>query len=382
MNRPDTKSLVQFRPQAVLPLLLTLTFTAAAFAADPPGVDITNGQIKAHIYLPDTKNGYYRSTRFDWSGIITNLEYKGHVFYTPWFDKTDLNVYDLGYEGQSVISAPFTAMVGPGEEFNHDGNTGTGFSALGFTEAKPGGTFLKIGVGVLRKPMAGEPPIPVRPVNNGPARAGAAPDPDRYDHSRLYEIVDSGKWTVKIAKDSVEFTQVINDDLSGYGYVYKKTVRLVQGKPAMTIAHTLTNTGKKPIQGTVYNHNFLVVDGKGPTEGTTITVPFQIQSPRPPTAGLLEVRGNQLVYLKTLTDQERGQATLRGFGDTAADYDIRVENKAAGAGYHVTGDKPVANIAVWSIRTVTAIEPFVPMDIAPGKSFDWTLSYDYFTTGK
>ncbi len=340
-------------------------------AADPPSAEISNGQIKAKIYLPDARSGFYRSTRFDWSGIIGSLQYGGHTFYGPWFYKVDHSVYDFNYDDKGVVSADFTAMVGPGEEFNTDG------AAVGFADAQPGGTFVKIGVGTLRKPLAGEAPDPPRPT---PPAARGPLNPDRYDHSRTYQIVDPGKWTVKKNKDSVDFTHELADAADGYGYVYHKTIRLLAGKPQLVIAHTLRNTGAKPIQTTVYNHNFFTLDGEGPSEGLTITVPYQIQSPRPPTQGLLETRGNQLVYLKTLADKDRGTGTLAGFGDTAKDYDIRVENKKIGAGYHVIGDRPLSNVALWSIRTVMAVEPYIAMSIDPGKEFTWALTYDYFMT--
>jgi hypothetical protein len=335
------------------------------FGAEPPAAEIGNGQIKAKIYLPDPVNGFYRSTRFDWSGAVGSLEYKGHNFYGPWFYRIDPGVYDLGYDEKGVISAPFTAMVGPAEEFGTEG------AALGFAEAKPGGTFVKIGVGVLRKPQSGEAPLPPPP----PARGNS----DRYDHSRTYTLVDSGKWTVNKKRDSVEFTQVLDDAADGYAYIYRKVIRLVAGKPQMVIEHSLKNTGKHPIQSTVYNHNFFVADREGPSQGLTITVPFPIESPRPPTAGLLEVRGNQLTYVKTLENEDRATAAIRGFGDTAKDYDIRVENKKLGVGYRVTGDKPLSNIAVWSIRTVNAVEPYISMSIEPGSEFTWNLNYEYYT---
>lgn len=346
-------------------------------AADTPSVAISNGQIKAKIYLPDAKNGFYHSTRFDWSGVVGSLEYKDHTFYGPWFYKVDHSVYDFNYDDKGIVSADFTAMVGPGEEFNTDG------TALGFADAQPGGTFVKIGVGVLRKPPAGEPPDPPRPappLGRG-AVAGRGPlNPDRYDHSRTYTIVDPGKWTVKKNKDSVEFTHELTDAADGYGYIYRKVVRLVPGKPQLAIEHSLKNTGAKAINTSVYNHNFFTLDREGPSEGLTITVPYQIQSQRPPTQGLLETRGNQLVYIKTLTDKDRGTATLGGFGDTARDYDIRVENKKLGAGYHVVGDRPLSNVALWSIRSVMAVEPYITMSIDPGREFTWSLTYDYFVT--
>src|SRR6476620_6395555 len=114
-------------------------------AADPPTATISNGEIQAKIYLPDAKDGFYRSTRFDWSGVISSLVYKGHEYYGPWFQRVDPKAYDFVYEGADVVASPFSASMGPTEEFQTNGK------ALGFDEAKAGGTFIKIGVGVLRR---------------------------------------------------------------------------------------------------------------------------------------------------------------------------------------------------------------------------------------
>lgn len=350
---------------------LATIIAGSLHAAEPPTAEITNGEITARLYLPDQSKGFYRTTRFDWSGVIGSLTYKGHEFYAPWYYRVDPAVYDLGYDDKGVISAPFTAMVGPGEEFGTDG------AALGFAEAAPGGTFIKIGVGILRKPQAGEPPVPPPPARGPGAGRGG---PDRYDHSRTYAIVDTGKWRVKKDKISVEFEHELTDPTTGYGYLYQKTVRLVPGKPQLVIEHRLRNTGEKTINSTVYNHNFFVPDHEGPSQDFTITAPFQMEPTRPPTAGLLEIRGNKLVYLKTLTGEERATAAVKGFGDTAKDYDFRVENKKLGIGYHVTGDRPLSSVAIWSIRTVNALEPYIAMSIEPGKDFTWNLTYEYFTT--
>jgi hypothetical protein len=93
---------------------------------------------------------------------------------------------------------------------------------------------------------------------------------------------------------------------------------------------------------------------------------------------LLELCGNQLVYLKTLENEDRATAAIRGFSNNARDYEIRVENKKLGIGYRVTGDRPLSNIAVWSIRTVNAVEPYISMSIEPGKEFTWNLTYEYY----
>jgi hypothetical protein len=322
-----------------------------------PSVEISNGEIQAKVFLPDAKKGFYRATRFDWSGIITDLRYKGHVFYQPWFYKIDYDAtergkpnYDFGYDDTGVVSAPFTAMVGPGEEFN------TNRTALGFDEAKVGGTFTKIGIGVLRKA-----------------------DDSRYDHSKTYEIVDGGKWKIKKAKDSITFTQTLSDPSSGYAYVYTKTVRLVKGQPVLMLEHSLKNTGKKTIESTVYDHNFFTLDHTPPGPGLVVKFPFKLESARPPDPNFAEIKGNDLVYIKTLTGKDRVTSMFTGFGPTAADYDFREENEKIGAGVRIQGDQPITNLALWSIRTVMAIEPYITMKIEPGAEYKWNLKYTYYT---
>ncbi len=318
-------------------------------AADPPQIELTNGQIRIKVYLPDAERGFYRGTRFDWSGVIASLEYNGHTYYGPWFDRVDAKVHDFQYQGAEIIASTCSGAVGPVEEFQTDG------TALGFKEAKVGGTFIKIGVGVLRKDAA------------------------QYDFVKQYEIVDRGEWTVKQGRDYVEFTQKLVDPSSGYGYLYRKTLRLAPGKPEMTLEHSLKSIGRRPIQTSVYDHNFLVLDKQPPGPDFSITLPFAIRALQPPPAGLAEIRGNQIVYLKSLQGEDVVEIPFEGFGASAADNEIRVENRAVGAGMTVTGDHPLSSMNFWSIRSVLAMEPFISMNIPPGGEFTWKWSYRYYT---
>jgi hypothetical protein len=327
-------------------MLITGLIAGCCYAADYPQRQLNNGQIRVTVNLPDAAKGFYKGTRFDWSGVIENVEYQGHSYYGLWFQKTDPAVHDFEYRGEDIVAGPCTAITGPAEEFG----------VLGYDEAKPGGTFVKIGVGALRKSGEG-----------------------RYDQFHVYEIADGGKWTVEPRADSVEFTQDLNDAGSGYGYVYRKVVRLTPGKPQLTIEHSLRNTGKRAIENRVYNHNFLFIDRQPPGPGVSITVPFQIKTDRPPDAKLAEVRGNQIVYVKALQDRDRATTPIQGFGDSAKDYDVRVESQKAGAGVRVTGDRPLASESLWSIRAPLAVEPFTALNIAPGSEFTWKLTYDYYT---
>jgi hypothetical protein len=363
---------------------MAFVLAAVLVAQGQPSHQITNGEITATIYLPDAKNGFYRTTRFDWSGAIGSLKYKGHEYYGIWWSKIT-DIYDFGYEGpnKDVISADFTAMVGPAEEFG----------ALGYNDVPPGGLFVKPGIGVLKR------------------------DEMNYNHSRPYGIANGGKWDVKTARDSVEFTQTLSEPSIGYGYVYTKVVRLTPGRPQMTIAHVMKNTGSKPIATNVYNHNFTTIDRQPIGPDLEITVPWQMtraagrgrgpaapgasgrqgpppvdpyaplaagarigsQCGQPQMQALASPQGNKIVYSKVLEGAECYQTSFTGFGAEAKDNDIRIENKKTGAGVHIRGDRPLSRFGYWSIRTVVSPEPFIDLNIAPGARFEWTYTYDYYT---
>ncbi len=372
--------------------IISVAVVVSASAQTHPSHQITNGEITATVYLPDAKRGFYTTTRFDWSGAIGSLKYKGHDYYGTWWSKIT-DIYDFGYEGpnKDVISADFTAMVGPAEEFG----------ALGYNDVPAGGLFVKPGVGVLKR------------------------DEMNYNHSRPYVIANGGKWDVKPSRDSVEFIHTLSEPSINFGYVYTKVVRLTPGKPQMTISHVMKNTGSKPIVTNVYNHNFTTIDKQPTGPDVEITVPWQMtraagrgagparqggvpgttaapartgQPPVDPYAplaagermgtqcaqaqmrSLADPQGNKLTYSKVLEGAECYSASFTGFGAEAKDNDIRIENTRVGAGVRITGDRPLTRLGYWSIRTVLAPEPYIDLNIEPGQQFTWTYTYDYYTT--
>lgn len=331
-----------------IPILVFLVLSMSANGQKPPQAEITNGVIRANLYLPDAKVGFYRGTRFDWSGVVNRLQYQGHDYYGPWFTKTAPKVHDFIYDGPDIVAGPCSASMGPVEEFSTDGK------ALGYQDAKAGGTFIKIGVGVLRKP-----------------------DQAEYDNYRLYEIVDPGKWRVSRKSDSVEFVQELLDRSSGYGYEYIKTVTLVPGKPEMLIAHRLKNTGKRPIESDVYDHNFLVLDRQPTGPAFEIRLPFDFRPEQPLDPKMAEKLGKVFAYRRLLQNQDTVATTFLGYGPSPADYSITIDNRKVGMGMNISCDRPLSSLSLWSIRSVLAMEPYIKMSIAPGQEFGWTYKYSY-----
>lgn len=316
-----------------------------------PAVTISNDQIAAKIYLPDAQKGFYKGVRFDGAGMIGSLTYKGHDFYVPWFGGMSPSVRDFVFQDGKAIAGPNTAATGPVEEFNAEGG------ALGYAEAKPGGVFVKIGVGVLRRL-----------------------DDAAYAPFRQYPLVDAGKRSNVVKPDYVEFTHEVADPGTGYAYHYVKTVRLLKDQPVMLLEHVLRNAGSKTITTQVYNHNFLNIDGTGTTAGLELSTAYQFAVDKPPEAQLAEVVGNRFVYLDAPTTEQRVTAALNGFGTTASDNGFHIVHRNLGAGVRISTDQPLTRAFLWSIRPVMSIEPFIRMSIAPGESFKWSSRYEYEVT--
>ena len=323
--------------------------SAQTYPGSYPQAEISNGVLRATIYLPDAEKGFYRGTRFDWAGVIASLEYKGHSYFGPFFEKFNPAVSDVVI-GDPVEAGINSAASGPVEEFisRADG------TVLRYDEAKPGEAFCKIGVGALRK------------IDDAP-----------YSSYVNYAILNSGKRTVETGADFVEFTQEV-DCGSGYAYVYSKTIRMLKNEPVMTIAHRLVNTGARPIETQVYDHNFLTIDHQ--STGPDVTIGFAF-SPKPTDKldPLAEIRGNQLHFSKEFKGSDTFYGEFTGFGNTDKDYELRIENQKTGASVEVRADRPLVNLGVWAVRTVVAPEPFIQIDIPPGKEFTWTYTYRFYS---
>lgn len=312
-----------------------LLFAAAACAQDYPGARITNGLITADLYLPDPVSGSYRGTRFDWSGIIRSLTYQGHNYFGQWYEKHDPLIHD--------------AITGPVNIFDNAG------PATGYAEAKPGQTFVRIGVGRVERP-----------------------DEQAYREVHTYKVIDPGKWRIRKRKNSIQFTHRLSDKRAhtGYGYTYSKTVTLVPGKPQMVLSQEIKNTGSKPIDTTVFNHGFFQIDGEPAGPGLVWTFPFTPRTTRD-FSGMAAIEGDRIVYLRELKPGERVLAPIEGYGPTAQDHRFTVENRKTGAGVRVAGDRPISKLTFWSRRMAYSPEASIHLHVAPGHTEKWETKYEF-----
>jgi hypothetical protein len=325
--------------------LALMALFAQVSLAQPPQSHIANKQLRVKLFLPDAKNGFYRGVRFDWSGVIGDLEFSGHHLYLPWFAALDPEAQDVVFKEDKIVAGTNSAMTGPAEEFQ---------TPIGYESARPGQTFLKVGVGLLRK------------IDDKP-----------YRFTTHFELVDGGRWTVHKTAKTITFTQVLANKDADYGYIYTKTIRLIGNTSQLVIEHRLVNTGKLPIATKLYDHNFLTIDGIQVGPGYSISVPYKLEPTRLPDSKFVKIDGSTATYMDSLKGQDRVAFGLQGFSAASKDYHFVISNQTAKIQVLITGDHPLANASVWSIRSILAVEPFIDILADPGKDDHWSYTYTY-----
>lgn len=299
-----------------------------------PEAEISNGVLTVNFFLPDINNGYYRATRFDWSGNTSNLDYNGHSYYGKWYDKYEPTIHDV--------------VMGPVEEFG----------PVGFSEAKTGEGFIKIGVGALTKP-----------------------DDTPYNSFKLYKIDNPGKWKVKKRSSEISFLHKLKD--GDYGYTYIKTVRLTEARPEMVIEHTLINNGEKSIETSVYNHNFLMIDKEPTGPNYKIVFPYEVSGECRGTGESIRFEGNTIKLLRNLTKGESiFCGNIVGIEKNSDNYNITVENTRTGAGVRITSKESLSKLVFWASPTTVCPEPYTDIKLEPGNRYSWSINYEYYMTNK
>jgi hypothetical protein len=315
---------------------LSLAFAAVcllpvvALAEEFPRHVLARGDLKLTLYLPDAARGYYRGTRFDWSGVVALGEWKGHTFFGPWKTGHDpLNHDDI---------------AGAVEEFGI-------VLPVGYADTKVGTPFVKIGVGLLEKIEEKE-----------------------YRFWYPYKLVKPGEWTVTTGDDRVTFVQDLMSP-GGHGYHYTKTVRLAKDGDGFAIDHVLKSTGTRPLVTDHYCHHFLVFDRQPVGPDYEVEFGFDPKLKKPMEGA--ELKGRRLAFTEVIPDGKSVMAELTGWTGKALENQFTARNKKTGMEVHVRGDKPLTKFNCWSVRTTMCPEPFIGINVQPGKEMSWTTEYTF-----
>jgi len=313
-------------------LILSALATAHAVEADPPAVTLGDDDgLRAEVLLPDAANGFYRGSRFSWAGMIRSLQCDGHRYFAAW----------------SSGEEPFTNHgAGPATEFDlPDPETGI-VAPPGFAEAGPGGLFLKIGVGWLRRDNEAQ-----------------------YHPFRPYEIADAGTWRVGREGNTVTMTH----DLpvrNGLGCLYRKEISLDPLRRALTITETVRNIGTRMIDTVGYCHNFLNLDGTPISRAYCFSM-IPALDPAEPLPPVLQRRGEQWIFSDVLTDQLfLAFPTPEGSG-----FRVRVHNNVTGGRLEIRTSEKIRAFRLFADPAVLCPETFVAARLLPGEEKTWSWQY-------
>ena len=248
-------------------------------------------------------DGFYRGTRFDRSGVFDSIVFKGVEYADRWFEGYDPFRHDT--------------VCGPAEEF----------SANGFESAAPGEAFLKIGVGLLKRP-----------------------DDEAYDRFRLYELSDEGDWRIEKSPGGVAFRQI----LPGW-YDYRKDI-CCTGPDSFEIRHSLDSLGPV-LDGEVYNHNFWTLGNLGVGPDRMLDVAFRPEGSWRAQHDSVALSASGLRFSRKLVEGESVyMGNMHAAGASSTPYALIL--REASRGVSISGDTALSHIVFWANHRVACPEPY------------------------
>jgi hypothetical protein len=197
---------------------------------------------------------------------------------------------------------------------------------------------------------------------------------NEYMFMHRYNIVDHGKWKTKNGPDWVSFSHELSSK-DGRSYLHEKKITLRSNVPGFDLWHKLTNTGKLPIDGTTYNHNFIMIDGDLIGKNYTMEFPFPVKMEND-LKGSSKIEGNTVKMIRDLQKREGVFSAITGFDHVPAHHGVTIRNIRTGAGLKIHGDIGLKEFCVFMIDTAICPEPIVEIRLKPGEKMEWTASYD------
>lgn len=288
---------------------------------------LKNSQIEMLIDLPDD---HYQGARFDWSGKIKRLTYRG-----------------VEISGKELANQATNQQSGQGF-YNEFGIQ----TPIGYADVQEGEYFHKIGIGLLKK------------------------EGIDYDFQKDYEIkpaqfkLDQSNNSLRIKCQSQAF--------NGYSYLLKKEVSLHE--QAFNIAYHLTNTGDRSLITEEYNHNFLCFNQELISQDYVLKFPFKLQAH----AFGETVNPERLVRIGTSEVNFIGTpqkpfffSNLSGGNKVVAQWAL--ENRKIGLGIEETGSFQTDQVNLWGWTHVISPELFFPINLPPKQTLEWNRTYRLYS---
>jgi hypothetical protein len=223
----------------------------------------------------------------------------------------------------------------------------SGVGVLGYEAARPGQSFVKIGVGELTRDSA-----------------------KAYQFSHFYPVK---RWFSSQVTDlrSDRLSVIQAGGLGDWAYQYHKTYRLQAADHRLTIRYELRNMGRRPIRFEQYNHNWFRIDETPIDDQYSVQVAFPVKSPEKPWCALggdrFDLLGcvrSPVYFSERLAAPERQNA-------------VTVRHAGTRCQITVTGDFAPRMFALYGQQDALCPEILADKLVEPGKTAVWERSYRF-----
>ncbi|MFT5737332.1 MAG: hypothetical protein ACJAU2_000073 [Maribacter sp.] len=271
----------------------------------------------------------YNFSRFDWTGKIVSVKFKGIPLAT---------VEDPSCRNENLFGKGFY------NEFGID-------TALGFEETKIGEWFHKIGVGLLKK------------------------EDSNYTFHKPYAIKPAAfRTTAKANSLSID---CISTKVNGYSYELRKEIKLQEA--GFTINYHLINTGEKAIHTSEYSHNFTAIDNDMIGANYVLSFPFDLkrqlfgETVNPESVVVIGPNG---IHFNSIPTAPFFFSNLSGGERVKSAWELIHLNTKIGIRENSNFNTDKINL--WGCTHVVSPEVFFEINIGPGESTKWARRYEVF----
>ena len=287
---------------------------------------LKNENLEIQIDLPLVN---YNFSRFDWTGKIVSVKYKG-----------------ISISGAEKMHRDTDHITGKGfyNEFGID-------APVAFDEAYEGEFFHKIGIGLLKK------------------------EGIHYDFSKRYEV-EPAEFKVSAGSDKFKI-ECKSQNVHGYAYILNKEIELFDS--GFVIRYRLHNTGEKTISTNEYNHNFIAVNEELISKNYILRFSYPINpelfSANVNPEKIVEFEPNQITFNST-PEEQFYFSDLSGGKKIDAYWELI--NTKSKIGISETGNFKTNRVNLWGWRHVISPEIFFEIDLKPGHSVEWSRTYHLY----
>lgn len=290
------------------------------------GQKLKNKDLEIHIDFP-LEN--YNFSRFDWTGKIVTVKYKGISL---------SSIEDPSQKNDDLFGKGFY------NEFGID-------TALGFDDTEIGGWFHKIGVGLLKK------------------------EDSEYVFKKPYEIKPAD-FQVNTQSNSIIIT-CKSSLINGYAYILTKEIEIHES--SFSIKYNLKNTGIKTIHTDEYTHNFIAINNDLIGENYSINFTFDLKpelfEETVNTESAVSIGKNKIDF-NHKPNQQFFFSKLSGGEPVGASWELT--NQKSKIGIREIASFQTNKINLWGWKHVISPELFHDINIAPSESTQWARTYEVF----